>query len=69
METWLKTAAHWGATMTTPHYISEDKSDLRGVKPGWYAIDGHGNHSAGPFSTLAECVAGITRPINVPPAV
>jgi len=55
--------------MTTPHYISEDKSDLRGVKPGWYAIDGHGNHSAGPFSTLAECVAGITRPINVPPAV
>jgi hypothetical protein len=24
-------------TMTVPHYITEDKSDMRGIKPGWYA--------------------------------
>jgi hypothetical protein len=69
VETWLGTAEHWGATMTIPHYVSEDKSDLRGIKPGWYAIDGHGNLCSGPFSNLEECVAGITRAINVPPAV
>jgi hypothetical protein len=26
-----------------PHYISEDKSDMRGIKHGWYAIEGGGN--------------------------
>jgi hypothetical protein len=55
--------------MTIPHYVSEDKSDLRGIKPGWYAIDGHGNLSSGPFSNREECVARITRPTNGPPAV
>jgi len=23
--------------MTIPHYISENESDIRGIKPGWYA--------------------------------
>ena len=26
-----------GATITTPHYVNENKSDIRGIKPGWYA--------------------------------
>jgi hypothetical protein len=36
--------------MTAPHYISEDNSDMRGIKPGWYAIEDDGNLSSGPFS-------------------
>jgi hypothetical protein len=30
-------------TVIAPHYISEDKSDMRGIKPGWYAIERDGN--------------------------
>ena len=29
--------------MTVSHYISEGKSDMRGIKPGWYAIEDDGN--------------------------
>ena len=35
--------------MTVPHYISEAKSDMRGIKPGWYAMDNDGNLVSGPF--------------------
>jgi hypothetical protein len=37
------TAAHWSTTVTAPHYISENKFDMRGIKSGWYAIDDDGN--------------------------
>jgi hypothetical protein len=57
-------AAHWSATMTVPHYISEGKSDMRGIKPGWYAIDGDGNLSSGPFSSHEECIKRINQPTN-----
>ena len=50
--------------MTAPHYISEDKSDMRGIKPGWYAIEDDGNLSSGPFSSLEECITRITQPAN-----
>jgi hypothetical protein len=50
--------------MTAPHYISEDISDMRGIKPGWYAIEDDGNLSSGPFSSLEECVKSITQPTN-----
>jgi hypothetical protein len=33
--------------VTAPHYISENKSDMRGIKPGWYAIEDDGNLSSG----------------------
>jgi len=42
--------------VTAPHYISENKSDMRGIKPGWYAIEDDGNLSSGPFSSREECV-------------
>jgi hypothetical protein len=48
--------------MTVPYYVSEDKSDMRGIKPGWYAIEDDGNLSSGPFSSLEECVKRITQP-------
>ena len=42
--------------MTASHYINETKSDMRGIKPGWYAIEDDGELSSGPFSSLEECV-------------
>jgi hypothetical protein len=50
--------------MSVPHYIGEAKSDMRGIKPGWYAIDDDGNLSSGPFFSLEECVKRITEPVD-----
>jgi hypothetical protein len=52
--------------MTSPHYISEDKSDMRGIKHGWYAVEDDGNLSSGPFSSREECIKKITQPTNGP---
>ena len=57
--TWLMMAAHWSATMTVAHYINENKSDMRGIKCGWYAMEDHGKLSSGPFSSHAECLHNI----------
>jgi len=46
--------------MIIPHYINENKSDMRGIKPGWYAIEDDGNLSSGPFSSREECVNRIS---------
>jgi hypothetical protein len=35
------------APRTVPHYINEDKSDMRGIKSGWYAIDEGGRETFG----------------------
>ena len=50
--------------MTLPYFISEDKSDMRGIKSGWYAIEVDGNLTSGPFSSIEECVKRITQPTN-----
>lgn len=50
--------------MTAPHYIGESNSDMRGIKPGWYAAEDDGNLSSGPFSSLEECAKSITQPAN-----
>jgi hypothetical protein len=47
--------------MTASHYINENKSDMRGIKPGWYAIEIDGNLSSGPFSSPEECVRRISQ--------
>lgn len=41
--------------MSGPHYINENQSDIRGVKPGWYTSDNDGNLSSGPFFSQEEC--------------
>ena len=56
--------ANWSTTMTAPHYINENKSDMRGIKPGWYGIEYDGNLFSGPFSSPEECVKRITQPTN-----
>jgi hypothetical protein len=50
--------------MTVPHYIGEAKSDIRGIKSGWYAMDDDGNLSSGPFSNHAECLRRIAQPTS-----
>ena len=52
--------------MTAPHYISENKSDMRGIKPGWYAIKDDGKVCSRPFSSREERVKRITQPTNEP---
>ncbi len=50
--------------MATPHYISENKSDMHSIKPGWYAAEDDGKLSYGPFSSFEECVKRIAQPTN-----
>ena len=47
--------------MTIPHYINEDKSDMRGIKLGWYAMEDDGSLIAGPFPTSEKCVRPARR--------
>ena len=46
--------------MTAPYYMSEAKSDMRGIKQGWYAIEDDGALYSGPFSSFEECAKRIT---------
>ena len=55
--------------MTISHYINENQSDMRGIKPGWYAMDDDGNLSSGPFSSHEACLSRVTQPTNVSAAV
>jgi hypothetical protein len=57
--------------MSIPHYINEDKSDMRGIKPGWYAMEDNGKLSSGPFSSRHECLSRDAPEMNgsVPPNV
>jgi len=50
--------------MAIPHFINDDKSEMRGIKAGWYAIEGDGNLSCGPFSHRARCGIRVTQPTN-----
>jgi hypothetical protein len=43
--------------MAIPHFINDDKSEMRGIKPGWYAIDDDGKLSSGPFSSREDCLS------------
>lgn len=47
--------------MTVPHYINEDRSEMRGIKPGWYAMDDAGKLKSGPFSSYEECLSRSTQ--------
>jgi hypothetical protein len=50
--------------MPVPYYISENQSDMRGIKHGWYAMEDDGKLSSGPFASSADCVAKISQPAN-----
>jgi N-methylhydantoinase A/oxoprolinase/acetone carboxylase beta subunit len=48
--------------MIAPPYIGENKSDLRGIKPGWYAMNSNGYLVSGPFFSREKCVEKILSP-------
>ncbi len=48
--------------MIGPHYINEDRSEMRGIKSGWYATDRDGKFSSGPFSSREECLSSGNLP-------
>jgi hypothetical protein len=50
--------------MTIPNYINEDRSEMRGIKPGWYAVDDAGKIKSGPFSSHEECLGRDTQPTH-----
>jgi hypothetical protein len=50
--------------MSGPHYINENQSDIRGVKPGWYMSGNDGNLYSGPFSSQQECHGRAARPMK-----
>ncbi len=41
---------------TRPYFINEAKSDIRGIKSGWYAVDEGCVLVFGPFDTYEQCV-------------
>jgi hypothetical protein len=43
--------------MNVPNYVNENKSDMRCIKPGWYAMDEDGSLSSGPFVSREECLS------------
>jgi hypothetical protein len=49
---------------TAPYYIGETKSDMRGIKAGWYAVEDDGTLYSGPFASFEECANRITQPTN-----
>ena len=48
--------------MTVPYYVNEHQSDIRAIKPGWYAVERNGKLSSGPFPSQEKCLTGITQP-------
>ena len=49
--------------MAIPHFINNDKSEMRRIKTGWYPIR-DGNLSSGPFSSHEQCLIRVTQPTN-----
>jgi hypothetical protein len=52
--------------VTVPQFINEDKSDMRGIKSGWYARDNTGNLVSGPFVSREQCVERINQETKSP---
>jgi hypothetical protein len=50
--------------MAIPHFINDDRAEMRGIKPGWYAIDDDGNLSSGPFFSRDQCLIRVTQPTS-----
>lgn len=49
------------ASRHTPQYFNERQSHLRGIKDGWYAMDGDGSLAFGPFSNRETCLTRISQ--------
>ncbi|MGA9321596.1 MAG: hypothetical protein WBW06_11120 [Xanthobacteraceae bacterium] len=59
-----ESCANCSTTMTAPHYINENKSDMRGIKVWLVRIENDGTLSSGPFSSREQCNEKIIQPTN-----
>ena len=50
--------------MTVPQYINEDRSEMRGIKPGWYAMDDAGKLEIRTVFQPRECLSRSTQPTH-----
>jgi hypothetical protein len=57
-----RVAAYRSHNDRSPLNINEDRSEMRGIKPGWYAMDDAGKLKSGPFSSHEEYLSRITQP-------
>ena len=39
-----------------PHFINDDRADMRRIKSGWYAMSDDGRLICGPFATYETCL-------------
>jgi hypothetical protein len=53
-------------TMAVPHFINDDRSEMRGIKPGWYVVDDDGHLSSGPFSSRDQCLIRVKQTESTP---
>ena len=51
-------------TNHSPCYVNEHQSGLRGIKSGWYAMEGDGSLSFGPFLNRETCLSRIYQFMN-----
>jgi len=42
-------------TAQIPRYVSEDESDGRGLRAGWFTVGKRGGLGGGPFANLQDC--------------
>ena len=54
--------------MAIPHFINDDRSEMRGIKPGWYAMNDDGNLASGPFSSREQCLTRLSQPTDDAPS-
>jgi hypothetical protein len=46
-------------TGNVPHFINEDRADMRRIKSGWYAMSNDGKLVCGPFGNYEICLDSI----------
>jgi hypothetical protein len=49
-------------TCHIPRHVSEDESDMRGIKDGWYVVGSNGRLVSGPFPSREDCAQEIRHP-------
>ena len=53
-------------TRHIPRHVSEDESDRRAIKDGWYAVARNGSLVSGPFPSRQDCAQEIRHPTRGP---
>ena len=47
--------------MAIPHYVNANKSDMRSIKPGWYAMDEDGSSLPDGFPAMRNASGALRK--------